>query len=382
MKDRKSRELQEQTEKPREQLAKLRNRPAARMRRWLAHAGWTRAPSFALIGALVSVPVAAHATPIGDVPNQFTNGMIADADEVNENFAFLVSGISTHEGDPSAHHSKTTDYSELGVITDGYVPNDITIDYATTAGSATTAGHATTAGSATTAGHATTADSAGTLDGLDSLQFLRSDASDSFTTGSLTLASGTTLDVDGSMTVGPASFDTATGPNILTIGGTSLLINLGDLTDPDIVNVQGQILQYGLPLEGTVVSSTGAAGSGNDPSATTQFLSPTVSVAITNPWQRVHFMSNQTFGGTAGAAGLDLYPCYKSSTGSITPLGSGMYNMALPNAGTFRLVFGVSGVTPQLPSDTYQVGMCGDDDGDGGWNNNEWGYVTALVIQE
>ena len=42
---------------------------------------------------------------------------------------------------------------------------------------------------------------ADTLDGLDSTQFLRSDASDSFTSGTLTLDPGTTLDVDGALTL-------------------------------------------------------------------------------------------------------------------------------------------------------------------------------------
>ncbi|NIT03572.1 MerR family transcriptional regulator, partial [Candidatus Saccharibacteria bacterium] len=41
---------------------------------------------------------------------------------------------------------------------------------------------------------------ADTLDGLDSLQFMRSDTSDSFTSGTLTIAGGTTLDVLGTFT--------------------------------------------------------------------------------------------------------------------------------------------------------------------------------------
>ena len=41
-----------------------------------------------------------------------------------------------------------------------------------------------------------TADNANTLDNLDSLQFLRSDLSDSYTSGTLSMATGTTLNVD------------------------------------------------------------------------------------------------------------------------------------------------------------------------------------------
>jgi hypothetical protein len=52
-----------------------------------------------------------------------------------------------------------------GSATDAQIPNNITIDFATTAGTATNATNATTADSATTAGSATTATTAGALSG-------------------------------------------------------------------------------------------------------------------------------------------------------------------------------------------------------------------------
>jgi hypothetical protein len=82
---------------------------------------------------------------------------------------------------------------------------NITADVGGTAGDATVAttltGTAATTDNATTGGVDGTATwtgtNAGTLDGLDSTQFLRSDTSDSYTSGTLTLDNGTTLDVNG-----------------------------------------------------------------------------------------------------------------------------------------------------------------------------------------
>jgi uncharacterized protein (DUF2141 family) len=49
------------------------------------------------------------------------------------------------------------------------------------------------------------------------------------------------------------------------------------------------------------------------------------------------------------------------------------------NAGQ-RTMFAVSG-TVQLPPGTYQFGMIGDDDGDGGWDLNEYGHTTLMVFE-
>ena len=68
-------------------------------------------------------------------------------------------------------------------------------------------------------GSALTSVGADTLDGLDSISFLRSDAADSFTSGTLTTGLGTTLDVNGSLDASgatalslPASGITGAGP--------------------------------------------------------------------------------------------------------------------------------------------------------------------------
>ncbi len=67
--------------------------------------------------ALLAIPLAAYAVTI---PNAFVNGTIADADQVNANFTALADALNFHEPDPSAHHAKTTDASEL---TSGVLPD-------------------------------------------------------------------------------------------------------------------------------------------------------------------------------------------------------------------------------------------------------------------
>lgn len=96
-----------------------------------------------VIGAIAAIATASHATTIS-VPFTFTNGMPADANEVNANFNVLVvesnaqdgriaaveSGLTAHEGDASAHHAKTTSFSELTLdqIADAQIPASITRD--------------------------------------------------------------------------------------------------------------------------------------------------------------------------------------------------------------------------------------------------------------
>jgi len=83
---------------------------------------------------------------------------------------------------------------------------------------------------------ATAAGDADTLDSLDSTQFLRSDTSDNFTTGTLTTDAGTTLDVDGTFDAsGSTAFqiredaDPATNAACATVGELIL-----DTTDNEI----------------------------------------------------------------------------------------------------------------------------------------------------
>ncbi len=80
-----------------------------------------------------------------------------------------------------------------------------------------------------------------TLDGLDSTQFLRSDTSDNYTSGTLTFDAGTTLDINGDLVVsdtniafdGASTTFTTTGALNISTGGT---ITIGDGGDAITIN--------------------------------------------------------------------------------------------------------------------------------------------------
>ncbi|MBW2668185.1 MAG: hypothetical protein JRE13_17980, partial [Deltaproteobacteria bacterium] len=101
-----------------------------------------------MVVALVLAPLVANATPIS-MPFIFSNGTIADADDVNANFAVLVGesndqhtrisslestslvlgDLTAHAALPSVHHSKTTSFGELlDIAADGQIPAGIARD--------------------------------------------------------------------------------------------------------------------------------------------------------------------------------------------------------------------------------------------------------------
>lgn len=133
------------------------------------------------------------------------------------------------------------------------------------------------------------------------------------------------------------------------------------------------------PLPST---TTGFAnGSGNSPTAATQFLTPTVTVTVT-AGQKIQVIANKAFGSTVagGATNLDLYIGYRvAGSGDVpTLVGGGIFNNQVPQ--NTRITMGLSAIISGLAAGSYEVGMAGDDDGNGNWNNNEWGYVTAVVL--
>lgn len=137
-----------------------------------------------------------------------------------------------------------------------------------------------------------------------------------------------------------------------------------------------------------VAGPTGAAGisnaaftSGFGPqvTATVDFIGPTVTVTATNA-QRIFINASKALGSFAGANNLSLFVCYKGSGApSVTQVGGGM--LGLTAAANSRQTFALSGITPALAADTYEVGMCGSSSNFANWNSNEWGYVTAFVLQ-
>lgn len=119
-------------------------------------------------------------------------------------------------------------------------------------------------------------------------------------------------------------------------------------------------------------------GFGNNPTATTNFLGPTVTAVITSG-QKIYVVSHRAMGSTVGAASLDLFICYRVTGMSTVPttIGGGSLDNSVP-AGT-RIPFGLSAVITGLAAGSYDVGLCRNDGGNGNWNSNEWGYTTAFI---
>lgn len=133
------------------------------------------------------------------------------------------------------------------------------------------------------------------------------------------------------------------------------------------------------PLPTTTTGFT--SGIGNSPTATTQFLTPFVTVTIT-AGQKIHVTAHKAFGTTVagGAGGLDLYIGYRvNGSGAVpTTVGGGILNNQVQQ--NTRVTMGLSAVISGLAAGTYDVGMVGDDDGNGNWNFNEYGYVSVIVL--
>ena len=127
-------------------------------------------------------------------------------------------------------------------------------------------------------------------------------------------------------------------------------------------------------------------GQGNNPNTLTAndwgFVGPTINVALTLS-QKLHVTSHKVMGSIGGAHGLGVAICSRSTSAPAgtapTVAGSAMLGQRVP-ANT-SITFGVSAVLQFLPDDTYQVGMCALAAVPADWNNNEHGYITALVLQ-
>jgi hypothetical protein len=168
----------------------------------------------------------------------------------------------------------------------------------------------------------------------------------------------------------PASFDDADADSTnelqqIQISGDTL--SLSNDTNKVVLPQGGKELVY--------FATT--SGYENNPEDPLQFLTPPIEFTITSYDQVVYLSCTKSFGTTVGAGGLDLFPGYHDGS-DFGSFHSGSLNMEL-NAGQ-RTMFAVSG-TVQLPPGTYQFGMIGDDDGDGGWNSNEYGHTTLMVFE-
>ncbi|MBI2410725.1 MAG: hypothetical protein HYV32_02450, partial [Candidatus Kerfeldbacteria bacterium] len=106
---------------------------------------------------------------------------------------------------------------------------------------------------------------AGTLDAVDSTSFLRSDASDAFTSGTLTINSGTTLDVAGGLTLS-ASGGTITANSGMTVShdtGTDLTtittgnLEIGNATETSTLNGEDVMIEGNLEADGVMYADGG-----------------------------------------------------------------------------------------------------------------------------
>ncbi|MCI0364016.1 MAG: hypothetical protein L0219_09065 [Phycisphaerales bacterium] len=121
-------------------------------------------------------------------------------------------------------------------------------------------------------------------------------------------------------------------------------------------------------------------GSGNNPTATTQFVSSVATITVT-AGQKVLVQADKAFGSTAagGADSLDLWIGYRvAGSGAVpTTVGGGIFGLRVPQ--NTRFTFGMSAIISGLAPGTYEVGLAGrDTTSPENWNSNEWSYVTAL----
>ena len=137
-----------------------------------------------------------------------------------------------------------------------------------------------------------------------------------------------------------------------------------------------------------VVTSGFASSNGPSPVPTganaatdAEFLGGVVTVTIT-AGQKIFVTSTATLGALATpATSLRLWICQKAQAATdLTTVGFGSFDLTA--AANTRSHYSLSAVITGLPAGTYGVGICGfTAEGTIHWNNNEFGYTTALVLQ-
>lgn len=127
-----------------------------------------------------------------------------------------------------------------------------------------------------------------------------------------------------------------------------------------------------------ILQSFTNAGTANYPSNTLNFITPTVTITISDG-QTVFLDASRALGGVSAADELGIYPAYQSTepNSPITNLSAGMFGLRLP--ALTRATFSVNGVFVNLPPGTYKFGMSGITTSPN-WTSSEWGYVSALVF--
>ncbi len=148
------------------------------------------------------------------------------------------------------------------------------------------------------------------------------------------------------------------------------------------VPANGQVLKWNgsqwspQPLGVTMVFTS---GNGINPLTSLNPIGPQATVTVANG-QKVLVIANKALGSfnvAGGGVGLSLWICYKQiPNGSLTQVGIGSQNLRVPQ--NTRALFGLSAVLEGL-NGTYEVGLCGSSSNFSSWNDNNYGYTTALV---
>lgn len=113
---------------------------------------------------------------------------------------------------------------------------------------------------------------------------------------------------------------------------------------------------------------------------TNDFIGPTVNITVTSSSQKILVMVTKALGSnaTGGANNLNIYIGYKLGTNPIQTVGAGIFGLTAAQGQ--RLPINISGVITGLAPGTYAVGMVGASTAFANWNNNEYGYVTAVLM--
>lgn len=142
----------------------------------------------------------------------------------------------------------------------------------------------------------------------------------------------------------------------------------------------GRVLKSNAQGDGiwTPTGSNFSAGPTPGVTTTTAFVSSTTSITVIEG-QRVLITASQSFGSlvVGGGTNLDLWIGFRASGGALTTVGGGVFGLTVPQ--NQRQLFTLSAVVT-LPAGTYEVGLVGRSLIPGSWNNNEWGYVTAVIL--
>ncbi len=143
----------------------------------------------------------------------------------------------------------------------------------------------------------------------------------------------------------------------------------------------GRILKSNAQGDGiwTPTGSNFVAGNTPGVTNTTAFVSPITTLTVADG-QRVLVTASQALGSTAagGGTGLDLFIGYRLQGGTgISNVGAGVFGLTVPQ--NQRHLYTLSAVV-QLPAGIYEFGMTGRSSNPASWNNNEWGYVTVMIL--